>query len=63
MRQTQVNEATKARISKTLQVWSGPMRMGGKWDMEVSKLESQPLSLTADLTETECGVWWEVNNS
>lgn len=24
VRQTQVNEATKARISKTLQVWPGP---------------------------------------
>lgn len=50
VRQTQVNEATKARISKTLQVWIGPMRMGGKWDMEVSKPGSQPpLSLQRTL--------------
>lgn len=42
VRQTQVNEATKARISKTLQVWTGPVRMGGEWDMEVSKPGSQP---------------------
>lgn len=30
VRQTQVNEATKARISKTLQVWTGSMGMGGR---------------------------------
>lgn len=32
--------------------------------MDVCKPGSQPsLFPTADLTETECGIWWEVDNS
>lgn len=48
VRQTQVNEATKARISKTLQVRAGPGDGGGAWAMGAGTgVQTQATALSA----------------
>lgn len=65
VRQTQVNEATKARISKTLQVraWLGWAQGGGALGGKSGPSPTLPSTPpTADPAEAECGVWREVHH-
>ena len=69
VRQTQVNEATKARISKTLQVRAGSRGWGRGLGYGVrhgcadpGHSPERPALPAADPAETERGVRWEVHH-
>lgn len=62
VRQTQVNEATKARISKTLQVRASPGDGGGAWATGAGHSPERPALPAADPAEAERGVRWEVHH-